>query len=272
MHYLVFILIIYIFPLLALADKIKEKNVIYIYKDEGVSNNSILHTVFTLKETLTDGYYIHSINAKEIIRNEWVKDAALLIVPGGADLPYTKKLNGQGNANIKNYVNNGGSYLGICAGSYYASAYVEFDKSGELEVLGERELAFFPGPAVGPIIAKYSYENNSGARAANIRLGLKNLKQSTIYYNGGGYFKDAANYSNVVIMGYYQNHLPAIVHILHKKGNVILSGVHFEYSPCLLDKHDPYLNKLYPDLKHSNTARIVLAKTIFKKLGLTICK
>lgn len=250
------------------ADKLKAENVIYIYKDEGVSNKSLLHTVSIIKETLPTSYHIYPINAKEIIRNQWVKNAALLIMPGGADLPYVEKLNGQGNANIKNYVANGGSYLGICAGSYYGSAYVEFDKSGELEVLGERELAFFPGSAIGPILAKYDYRNNSGARAANIRFELEQIKETKIYYNGGGYFKDAANYSNVAIIGYYQNHLPAIVHISHGKGNVILSGVHFEYSPDLFNKHDPYLSKIYPDLKHSNTTRMLLAKVIFKKLGL----
>ena len=54
-----------------------------------------------------------------------------------------------GNERIREYVSKGGKYLGICAGGYYASSYVEFEKSTTLEVLGDRELSFFPGKAIG---------------------------------------------------------------------------------------------------------------------------
>ena len=49
------------------------------------------------------------------------------------------------------YVNGGGSYLGLCAGAYYACARVEFEMGSELEVVGERELAFFPGIGRGSV-------------------------------------------------------------------------------------------------------------------------
>ena len=202
-------------PLISIADGLKAKNVVYIYKDDGVSEESLLQTIATLKELLSRNYSVHTINAKDVIYNKWIKDAALFVMPGGADLPYAKKLNGKGNHNIKNYVQDGGAYLGICAGSYYGSAYVEFDKGGELEVLGERELAFFPGKEIGPILAKYDYKNNSGARAANIKLALDAVKESIVYYNGGGYFENAANYDKVSVVGYYQNHLPAIIYIVN---------------------------------------------------------
>ena len=65
---------------------------------------------------------------------------------------------------IKDYVTGGGSYLGICAGAYYGASYIEFNKGGELEVIGARELEFFDGKAIGPAIAEYSTENKSGAR------------------------------------------------------------------------------------------------------------
>lgn len=255
-------------PWLSLADELKEKNVIYLYADEGAGRECLQQTALTLEDILPHNYSINYINSEKIIDNEWIKDAALLIMPGGADVPYTKKLNGKGNQNIRSYVKNGGSYLGICAGSYYGSSYVEFDKGGEFEVLGKRELAFFPDSAIGPILAKYDYRSNSGCRATNIRLELEQTKESTIYYNGGGYFKNAASYSDVNIIGYYKNSLPAIVHIPFGKGNVILSGVHFEYNPSLLDTQDPYIKKICPDLKRSDATRRILAKAIFKKLGL----
>jgi glutamine amidotransferase-like uncharacterized protein len=43
----------------------------------------------------------------------------------------------------------GGSYLGLCAGAYYGSSRVVFEPGTPLEVIGDRELAFFPGIARG---------------------------------------------------------------------------------------------------------------------------
>jgi len=73
----------------------------------------------------------------------WTKDAALFIMPGCADLYYVENLNSKGNKIIKNYVMSGGSFLVICAGAYYASKSVEFDKNRPLKVFGNRELSFF---------------------------------------------------------------------------------------------------------------------------------
>ena len=44
---------------------------------------------------------------------------------------------------------------------------------------------------------------------------LDAVKESIVYYNGGGYFENAANYDKVSVVGYYQNHLPAIIYIVN---------------------------------------------------------
>lgn len=251
--------------------QVAEKKIVYIYEDDGVSKISLSQTVCTLKEVLPNKYHVCRISAEYIINANWTQDATLLVMPGGADVPYTKKLNGKGNIRIKNYVDNGGSYLGICAGAYYGSSYIEFDKGTNLEVSGKRELAFFGGSTIGPILAKYDYKSNSGTRAAKIKLELEQVKEANIYYNGGGYFKDATKYKDVVVLGYYENHLPAVIHILFGKGNVVLSGVHFEYNPFLLNIEDPYLQKIALNLKYSNTMRIKLVEAILKRLGI-LCK
>ncbi len=191
-------------------------------------------------------------------------------MPGGNDSDYVGKLNGGGNQNIKNYVKNGGSYLGVCAGAYYGAAYVKFDKGGPYEHVGVRELAFFHGKAIGPTLAKGGYRSCSGSRAAKITLDLKQVKEATLYYHGGGHFKNAASYDHVSVIGYYQNNLPAIIHIPYGKGNVILSGVHFEYAPSSLNTRSLYLRKLLPDLIQSDAARKILMKEIFSKLGIAL--
>ncbi|AIF80753.1 biotin-protein ligase [endosymbiont of Acanthamoeba sp. UWC8] len=267
-YYILIVIVITISRFVSLAFGAQEKNIVYIYQDEGVSDESLLHTISTLKTILPSSYIVNKINAKEVKFGQWAKNAALFVMPGGADLPYVKKLNGKGNRNIKNYVSNGGSYLGICAGAYYASAYVEFDQGGELEVVGYRELAFFPGKSIGSVLAKYSYKNNSGSRASKLHITLDNVKETVTYYNGGGYFADVNKYPNVTAIGYYENNLPSIIYITYEKGNIVLSGAHFEYTPSLLDANDPYLKDILPALEYHNTSRSLLTIEILKKLGI----
>lgn len=68
-----------------------------------------------------------------------------------------KKLNGKGNKQILDFVHSGGTYVGICAGSYYGGAFCEFDRNGPLQVLGSRELGFFPGTVRGPVLARWLF-------------------------------------------------------------------------------------------------------------------
>ena len=206
---LVIALCLAISVLLASTSFAHEKNTVYIYHDEGVSEESLTQTIATF-ETLLTKYAIKTINAEQVKSRVWTQDAALFVMPGGADLPYTKKLNGKGNDIIKRYVKDGGAFLGICAGSYYASSYVEFDKNGPLEVLGNRELSFFKGRAVGPILAPYDYKTQSGARAAKIRTILTDV---TVFYNCGGFFENAESYPNTKVIATYENNLPAIIFV-----------------------------------------------------------
>jgi len=244
------------------------KNTIYIYQDNGVSEESVLQTITTLKPLLAPTYWVKTINANEVINGAWIKDAALFVMPGGSDLPYVRKLKGAGNQIIKEYVKKGGSYLGICAGSYYAAAYVEFDKSGGQEVLGDRELAFFPGKAIGPVLAKYHPKSNRGVVASALSLALSHIKESAAYYNGGGYFEDADKFPHVTVLGYYENNLPSIIQIAYHKGQVILSGVHIEYDPALLNANDPHLQHIIPILQEHDASRRLLMIEILKQLGI----
>lgn len=247
-------------------------NIIYVYDDAGASQESVKQTINTLKESIPSNYSVERINAAEVLKNQWTKHAALFVMPGGAATPYAKKLNGLGNEIIKNYVNNGGSYLGMCAGGYYGSKIIEFDRGGPLEIITTAELSFFPGKAIGPVLAPYNYKNNSGARAALIKLNLPNNKSLThFYFNGGAYFQNAAAYPNVTVLGFYQTQnrlLPAILKINYGKGVVILSGVHFEYSTKLLDKNDPYLISLLPILQKTEVNRLKFFQSVLKFFGI----
>jgi|LakMenEpi03Aug12_release.lakeMendotaPanAssembly.Ray.scaffolds.fasta_scaffold357685_2 glutamine amidotransferase-like uncharacterized protein len=200
---------------------------IKIYYDNGVdqaSHDSLRNSLSIRKPS--------NIDAQAIIKTAAWEEAALLIFPGGRDRPYHTALKGVGNQRIRTYVENGGCYLGICAGAYYGAKDVEFDRGGKLEVVESRELNFFPGIARGPVYGSgtFFYDSEEGSQASLISnlFGIQSLK---VYYNGGCSFVDAEKYPQVKVLSRYlgvEGEPAAIISISIGKGKVILSGVHLE--------------------------------------------
>ncbi len=272
MKYKITIILLLLSCLVYALFKSHNTKTVYIYDGLGVYKGSLEQIELTVKKLIPSNYVVERISPAKVIFYPWEKKCAIFIIPGGANIPYTWALNGIGNKKIKRYVENGGSFLGICAGSYYAGSYVDFAKDTNLEVQGERELAFFPGIVRGPILAAYDYYSRSGARNAKLiwesNKGFSKGELFTILYNGGGYFVDASSYRDVSVLASYdlKEKLPAIIKCNIGKGVAILSGVHFEYDPSLLDAMDPYLKKLLPDLYITEESRIHLAKYLLKQL------
>lgn len=204
---------------------------IAIYDDEGVARRSLQILCSALAE---EGFSnTQLVNARILSQPEWLSSTQLLIIPGGRDLPYQKALRGSANRHIRQFVERGGRYLGICAGAYYASAFVEFEKGGPLEVLGARPLQFFPGVARGPIcgLGRFDYESESGAE--QVELEVASLGRIFAYYNGGCGFIEAEAYPNVDVRARFAQ-LPgfpaALIRCRVGQGVAILSGVHPEYN------------------------------------------
>ena len=249
----------------------RTKDTIFIYDDAGVSEESLMQIERTIKKVIPAEIYIVRINAKKVIEGKWQNKALLFILPGGADLPYVAALNGIGNQRIRTYVEQGGSFLGICAGSYYAGNFVEFAPGTALEVRGTRELAFFPGTVSGPILAPYDYLTNSGARVAKLRWNVTEQFSRgtllTMFYNGGGTFVHAEKYPGITVLAYYDACCsPAIIECTIGQGRAILSGPHFEYDPTLLNVDDHYLQALFPELVQGERFRVDLLKYLLSRL------
>lgn len=172
---------------------------------------------------------------------------ALFVMPGGADLPYCRTLNGEGNRRIRRYVNSGGAYLGLCAGGYYASSRCEFMEGDPImEVVGDRELAFYPGVCRGLAFPGFVYHSEAGAKAAELRVnkiafataGGKLPEIFRAYFNGGGVYVDANKYKHqgVEVLAEYMEKLnvdsgdgaAAIIYRKVGDGQVILTGPHPE--------------------------------------------
>lgn len=249
---------------------------VYIYAGAGTAKRSLKQTETTLRSLLNDNYEVSYIFPEQLIADYWETQTALLVIPAGADIPYAQALDGAGNQKIRSFVEQGGAYLGLCAGGYYAGAFVDFAKGTALEVQGERELAFFPGTVRGPFLAPYDYASESSARAAQIfwqdALEFEKNTLFTLYYNGGGYFVDAQTKDQVTVLASYDSEglYPAIIECQVGSGIAILSGVHFEHDPNLLDADDPYLQQIIPTLSQENSKRLKLVQHLLKRLGLQL--
>ena len=169
-------------------------------------------------------------------------------------MAYCRALNGEGNRRIKRYVQSGGAYLGLCAGGYYGSSRCEFEvgKGREMEVVGDRELAFFPGVCRGLAFPGFVYNSEAGARAVELVVDKEGLGEGKwdvegrfrSYYNGGGVFVDAGKFKDkgVDVLATFADGLAveggedgaAVVYCKVGDGKVVLTGPHPEYAQCTL--------------------------------------
>ena len=216
---------------------------IHIYNDNGVGAFSIFAAQryfahdFTLKNI---AHNITLVTASDIVKNGINDDIDLFVMPGGADRPYADKLKGAGNQAIKDYVENGGAYLGICAGGYYGCHSIEFQKGTDNEICEDRELCFFDGIGIGclPDIAGQAYEETlKSATVTNIKL--QNQSVAVLYWGGCTFIPNSgANYNVIANYEDIAGQPPAIISCNIGKGKAILSGVHFEVSKESLEHYD----------------------------------
>jgi glutamine amidotransferase-like uncharacterized protein len=157
-------------------------------------------------------------------------DVKLFVMPGGADLYYCEKLNGEGNARIRAWVEGGGAWLGFCAGAYYACDAIEWAKDTDQPICGARELGFFAGMAKGPVTAfiQDGDVGKSWLAAPRIRWDDgKTVVDAHVCYEGGPVFDEGratvlARYTELDGMP------PAIIETSVGKGRAILSSPHPE--------------------------------------------
>ncbi|KAJ0346722.1 hypothetical protein KNSL1_007161 [Colletotrichum chrysophilum] len=124
----------------------------------GTTLESVRHALLTLRHLLSPTYAVIPLPEPALLKEPWQATCALLVIPGGGDLGYCRVLNGAGNRRIAEFVRKGGAYLGFCAGGYYASRKCEFEVGDKtLEVIGTRELGFFPGTCRGGAFKGFAF-------------------------------------------------------------------------------------------------------------------
>ncbi|QIM62127.1 hypothetical protein A1D29_01725 [Pasteurellaceae bacterium Orientalotternb1] len=196
-----------------------------IYADEGTSEIGVASLIEAVPQFLNRP--VVPILASKILAGR-LSDYAMLIIPGGADLPYCRKLNGEGNRQIRQFVVQGGIYLGICAGAYYACQQIDF-VGKDYSVKGERELGFFAGLAQGclPEWTNGKRFDESVKSKNAVEINFINGERETIYYHGGPRFIPFHSARYQTIATYPDGELAMIAGKIGK-GLYFLSGVHFE--------------------------------------------
>ncbi|KAJ2783224.1 biotin holocarboxylase synthetase [Coemansia javaensis] len=231
---------------------------VLVYSGPGVGLNAHAYLLRTLRQFLSHRYAIIPVGPETLGREPWESKAAMLVVPGGRDLPYAAALGGAINARIKAWVHGGGRYLGFCAGGYYGSARCEFEPGTPLQVVGERELGFFGGTCVGCAYPGYSYTSEDGARAVEVAVERAAFgvaaaawrddpERVRVYYNGGGFFLvdelGEADAADVAVLARFPPDVTdprdrtrlvsgaaAVVSCRAGRGRAVLSGLHPEYA------------------------------------------
>lgn len=235
---------------------------IHVYNGPGVARTSF-EALYALSVSIFGKASTSSISPQCIRRGEWVDKTALLIVPGGRDIPYLKALGVQGAKNIHDFVKCGGKYVGVCAGAYFASSSIEFEMGTPYEVYGKRPLGFFQGIAKGTLFEKpFSYEAFDHISAPSIRIHDEVIP---LFYGGGCFFEGSSTPHDKVL-GYYQKGgQPAIIETKYGEGKSLLSGVHFEYAPSFLEKM-PLSTDVVSALIEHDRQRTDLAQNLLKGL------
>lgn len=212
------------------------RNKILIYNDYGT--NDITRLEKSLSDYFTPaGVIIETTDAKGIVNENSLNENVLaFFMPGGRATPYIEKLKVQGNQKIREYVDNGGVYFGICAGAYYASRKVFFETDvKELSIIQECGLNLIDADAIGTLykelnISPYTRDFDS---MAPVKVRWKEDKESHIAsYHGGPYFAPMPQ-SPLQVLAEYElegKTLPAAVMQTRGKGVAIASGLHIEDS------------------------------------------
>ncbi|MFW5653125.1 MAG: BPL-N domain-containing protein [Planctomycetota bacterium] len=134
---------------------------ILVYADEGAGAMSTRSLVNALEHALDpERIRVRRVVARDIVPAHeiedppWMRTAVAIAFPGGADRPWVGQLAGRGNHAIRTFVERGGTYLGICAGAYYACRRFTFEldhPDPAWRITAVRELDLFRGTAHGSL-------------------------------------------------------------------------------------------------------------------------
>jgi glutamine amidotransferase-like uncharacterized protein len=221
---------------------------ILIYQDY-IHNNAVLFKACrALKPTKW-------VDAADIVQSHVLDNPQqLLIIPGGASRFYAEKLDGAGNVAIKNFVAAGGTYVGICAGAYYAAKTIDWQPPIGKSIQCTHELGFFNGCATGPLAFEKLMPDRDHLPLGVISISgplTNHTPHNVLYWAGPCFDSQVMAADNWQILANYAHGHAAIITKKIGLGRVILCSPHIEYGP------QDFLNRAYAEFSDNDLWQIM---------------
>jgi glutamine amidotransferase-like uncharacterized protein len=219
----VYFLAILFLPTLTCAQTASTTDVA-VYFDEGAWEDGVLAF-----ESFLDwkGLSHERVNAKWINSNDLHPRFKVVYFPGGYAYDYKRKLTAAGERHIRELVDAGGGYVGICAGAFFAATRVDWEGGSYPYTLG-----LFKGRAFGALseIASwpdYALTTISLNPRHEVSVGLAGAF-TTMYFGGPAFYPDPDEDVDTLATWDEYNAHPAIITLHYGQGRVLLIGPHPE--------------------------------------------
>jgi len=240
-----------------------------VYAGQGVCGPSATALKKQLKALLDPSISVVKVDGEYLRTKDWEDKTAVLVMGGGSCRYWDEELQAKGIEKIERYVRGGGRYIGICAGAYFASAESYFELSDKV-IQKSRQLAFFPGRAMGPLVDQDDYLSPRAARAAEVCFKFRGVAEDgALYYQGGCLFDVEEDSAAVEIMSTYRGlGKAAAVFCKVGKGCAFLDGTHPEFVwQASLGKGS---NKVYSELVGKLTVQEVFRQRVWEEIGVKL--
>ena len=199
------------------AAAVKQQPRVAIYADAG-TNYQLNRNIVGALEARGIGCRIldrSRINAQQLTGVE------AYVMPGGYSTFQRHGLGQGGMESLRQFVDQGGRYLGICAGGYVATKDVHWEEKHY-----PYPLELFDGTAEGALDSIAPWPRDAAValkltRAGKSR-GLSEAAEGTFYYKGGPHFHGG---TNETVLATYPNRTAAIICRPFGKGEVVLNGI-----------------------------------------------
>jgi biotin---protein ligase len=233
------------------------------------SNVQSLAAIKTEVETiLQDNVHFFSCSAAFIRDAPWHKSVNIFIMGAGVCSTWEEELGQVGMQKIRDFVTQGGRFLGICAGAYFGSALSIFKITGAEPIIKMRPLKFYEGAALGPLLQDSDYLSPQAARATRIDLLVQDTAFSGLcYYQGGCCFDASALSERTKILATYKDiDQIAVLSCKVETGCAVLCGVHPEFLWTKEQIDTPAIGALARQLEPYEPFRKLLWKVMITNL------
>lgn len=224
-----------------------------LYTGTGSWGTGKQHMKMFLQE---NGFSYRTLSAAELLGGELEKSQfQILMMPGGESWKYLEELGTEGARLIRNYVESGGSYFGVCAGAFYATSQRQGGPTTGAYGIGLLEGTAYDGTSLGTAPFKegmLDFDTSSD----ELMRGLPAHFRSVLLGGPSFHYSEAEAQAKKirVLMQFQKIREPAMILFHYGEGRVFLSGPHLEIEEDRTDWGPDYFD---PDSEWPIMERVV---------------